>query len=139
MSAIFRPEPLPIRSVAFAIPGHAIGYYTRGAKPNWTRMKEYHAYKLTVQEYASRAGIDLPVTAVETVPVIVTTQLYSRNRVHHDPENVHKGIVDALFYGAKGGDKHVGGRFDPAIYDGREEVRVTVEWRPKAVRSPSSA
>jgi hypothetical protein len=117
------------RVLKFTVPGKAVGYYTSGARPNWTRLKSYRAYKQAVQWAAKAAGLRLPLMATEAAPVFVTTRLFCRSRVHHDPENVHKGIVDALFYGAKGGDKHVGGTFWPARYGEREAVKVAVERR----------
>lgn len=110
----------------FTVTGRAVGYYTSGARPNWTRLKSYRSYKERVQWTASAAGIRLPLEATEVAPLIISTRLFCSSRVHHDPENVHKGIVDALFYGAKGGDKHVGGSFRPATYGGDDLVEVEI-------------
>lgn len=116
-----------LKTITFVVPGHAVGYYTQGARPNWQRLKAYHAYKEAVQIVARVAGVRLPLSATEAAPLLISTQLFCVKRVHHDPENVHKGIVDALFYGAAGGDKHVGGRFEPAVYGERECVEVVIE------------
>jgi hypothetical protein len=118
---------LPGDVFGFSVPGKAVGYYTAGARPNWTRLKAYRAYRDVVAFYATRAGLVLPLVATEQVPVYVSTWLYCSTRLHHDPENIRKGICDLLFYKAKGGDKHVGGNVQPAVYG--DDDRVWVETR----------
>jgi hypothetical protein len=98
-----------------------MGYYSLGKKPNWTRMKKYHAWKKAVQLVARSQGIHLPLTASKEQPLSITTRAYFRNGVHPDPENVHKGVVDAMFYDPRkerrGSDKYTGGCFQPPMYD----------------------
>ena len=87
-----------------------VGYYTKGARPNWTRMNEYHAWKDHV-----RATITAPMpTPSEAAPVRVDVYCYFADRTHNDPENVRKGIVDALF---PSGDKYVYGYHHHPLYD----------------------
>jgi len=65
-------------------------------------------------------------------PWRVTTISFFRNKQHPDPENVHKGIIDALMYGFKqrkvrANDKHIGGEYVHPKYDAanpRVEVRI---------------
>ncbi len=125
MPARSRERPA-VESVTFTIPGKSVGYYAQGVRPNWTRLREYRAYKTAVQWEAKAAGLPLPLHATEETPLYIETRLFCSTRVHHDPENCHKGIVDALFYGAKGGDKHIGGHFHPAAYGDRDEVEVQI-------------
>lgn len=103
------------------------GYYTQGARPNWSRLKAYHDWKDHVRlhtptelhehnarDYDSRIQID--------------TVAYFASGVHNDPENVRKSIVDAI---CAGGDKWAFGAHDFPRYDTqhpRVEVTVTV-WR----------
>lgn len=113
---------------AFTVEGKAVGYYTMGARPNWDRMNAYHQYKQHVQWAAKANGLKLPLRATEAQPVKVTTRLFAATRVHHDPENVQKAVVDSLFYGAKGGDKHVGGSYSWATYGQGERVEIEIKW-----------
>lgn len=117
----------------FMIKGPPVGYYTSGAKPNWTRQNKYRDYKKLVQACAADFGFSLPLVATKDDPLVIETRAYFVNGVHPDPENVHKGIVDALFYDPdrkkKGsGDKYTGGVFHPPLYD-KEEPRVIVAVR----------
>jgi hypothetical protein len=119
----------PVRQVVhFTVPGQPVGYYSQGKHPNWTRMKAYHAYKAQVQACAQAAGLTLPLSATREAPVIVSTVAHFSSGVHCDPENVRKGVTDALFYGGSG-DKHTGGSFPPPRYDrANPRVLVTVEF-----------
>lgn len=113
-----RQWSLTHRFVVWGAPG---GYYTQGKRPNWTRMRAYIAYKNLVQSTAMAHGVKLPLVATRDRPLKIHTVAYFQNGVHPDPENVRKGIVDALFY-ARGqpkgsGDKHVGGSHEPPLYD----------------------
>lgn len=104
---------------AFFIPGDPVGYTkTRPPgrhgrrftmSPRWARYLEY---KKTIQLLARAEGFRVPLEASENAPVRVDTHAVFRTRVHPDPENVRKGVVDALFYQAKGGDKWVKGTHD---------------------------
>ena len=64
-----------------------VGYYTKGARPNWTRMNEYHAWKDHVREHAP-AGLPQP---TQGQPVRVDIWCWFADGTHNDPENVRKG------------------------------------------------
>jgi len=89
--------------------------------------KRYHKFKEHVQWAARQAGVRLPLFASEAAPVFITTRCVFSKRVHPDPENVQKAVCDALFYGANGGDKYVGGRYEPPAYGQLSYVEVTIE------------
>jgi len=96
-----------------------VGYYTKGARPNYARMNEYHDWKDHVR--ASVPG-ELP-SATKEQPVRLDVYCYFASGTHADPENVRKGIVDALF---PGGDKFVFGYHHFPQYD-PQNPRVEVE------------
>ena len=117
----------------FTVPGDPKGYYAAGKNPNWTRLNQYIEYKKHVHNTALRkfSSIGL-LKASKDEPLVINTVAYFRDGRHPDPENVHKGIVDALFYGAKGGDKYTGGGFPPPLYD-KDNPRVEVSiWEGSA-------
>lgn len=119
----------------FTIFGPPVGYYSHGARPNYSRLRKYVDYKELVQFLARIQEVVLPLVATKDRPLDIRTAAYFKNGVHPDPENVHKGIVDALFYSqdrkVKGsGDKHTGGRFFSPKYD-KNNPRVEV-WISKA-------
>ena len=58
-------------------------------------------------------------------PLFFYTVSWFPTKVHADPENVHKLCKDALFKGAKRGDKNTGGLYLPPHYD-KENPRVDV-------------
>jgi len=70
---------------------------------------------------AEAAGLPLPLSADAENQVMVNVYSYFENGTHPDPENVRKGIADALAYDTarkrKGDDKHFGGLFTPPRYD----------------------
>lgn len=103
-----------------------VGYYSSTRRGQWIdpRAKKYHAWSKLVRDLSEARGLRLPLQAAEDVEVEVETQAYFRNRTHPDPENVHKGIVDALFYGGKG-DKYTGGKYGWPRYDA-DQPRVEV-------------
>ena len=108
--------------ITFTIPGKAVGYYSHGKVPNWTRANEYTAYKVYVQIQAIYAGLKLPLFADKDDPLRIDVTCYFKNGVHSDPENVRAGIVDALFYDkmrkVKGkGDKFAWGLHEAPRYD----------------------
>ncbi|MHA0041525.1 RusA family crossover junction endodeoxyribonuclease [Deinococcus sp. PEB2-63] len=96
-----------------------VGYYTKGARPNYARMNEYHDWKDHVR--ANVPG-ELP-SATKEQPVRLDVYCYFASGTHADPENVRKGIVDALF---PGGDKFVFGYHHFPQYDA-QNPRVEVE------------
>jgi len=119
----------------FLIPGKAVGYYTMGKHPNFQRRADYYAYADRVRWEARQAGASLPLVASELEPLFIETRMRSLTRVHHDPENVAKGICDALFYAGKNAkrnssDKYCGGQFHPSTYGDNEGVAVLI--RPYA-------
>lgn len=121
-----------MKEVRFTVPGSPVGYYAEGRKPNWTRKAAYIAYKRMVQFCAVEAGLELPLKATPERPLIIDVVPYFSSGVHCDPENVRKGVSDALFYAGSGqakgnGDKYTGGSFPPPRYDqARPRVEVTV-------------
>lgn len=96
-----------------------IGYYTQGKHPNWTRMKEYHAWKDHVRKCTA---LNIPAATAER-PIRIDVWCYFGSKAHPDPENVRKGIVDALF---PGGDKHVYGYHHHPLYSDAPHVLVEI-------------
>ncbi|MFB9995138.1 RusA family crossover junction endodeoxyribonuclease [Deinococcus oregonensis] len=88
------------------------GTPTKGKTPNWTRLNEYNAWKDYVRESVSGP---LP-APTQAAPVRVDVWCYFQNGTHNDPENVRKGIVDALF---PAGDKYVYGYHHFPQYDAK--------------------
>ena len=114
----------------FTVDGKPVGYYAIGKHPNRDQMKAYHAYNKMVCVYARAAGITLPLIATKDAPLHIATEAWFYNGVHPDPENMHKGIKDALFWAPKGtprngGDKYTGGAYLPPRYD-KDNPRVKV-------------
>ena len=90
------------------------------------RVADYKDFRDRVVVAARQARLCTPVEADSQYIVHVETTAYFKNGVHSDPENVHKGLVDSLFYGTNGlGDKWTGGWFAAPLYD-REKPRVEV-------------
>lgn len=133
--------------IEFTVFGPPVGYYAQGrSRPKkgsktWLRMIKYHDYQRTVRQVAAMAGIKLPVKATSDHPLKFTTISYFSSKVHPDPENVHKGIKDALFWEPKDdmskfvrkmngetkgtADKYTAGYYDAPLYD-KENPRVEV-------------
>lgn len=115
-----------MRIVVFEIPGPPVGYTIQlGRFANNKRKAKYVEFKKRVQ---SLSPLALPLEASKEKPIIVETVAYFENGTHPDPENVHKGVKDALFYGLRGkggGDKYTGGHYEPPLYD-KENPRVVV-------------
>lgn len=105
-----------------AVPGKyrpkIVGYYTQGKTPNWTRMKEYQTWKDHVRD----CGPPMP-KASRAHPVRVDVWCYFSSEVHPDPENVRKGVVDALF---PDGDKYVYGYHHHPLYSDAPHVLIEV-------------
>lgn len=113
--------------VRFTIPGPPVGYVTNNGRNyfNSKRKRAYLEYKKLVQQYAPEGT--LPMVATKEKPLHIETRAFFFNGVHPDPENVHKGVKDALFWkpkakGSKGGstglaDKYTGGNYFPPLYD----------------------
>lgn len=114
---------------SFTVPGRPIGYYSQGARPNWTRKRLYEDYKKNIQKSLALAGISRDeIRATKDHPLLVHTKAYFASGNHCDPENNRKAISDAIFYRKTGrgcGDKYCGGSFYPPLYD-RENPRTEV-------------
>lgn len=113
----------------FTVYGPPVGYYAQGRAPNFRRMNAYVAYKMHVQDIAA-THIPLPLVATKERPLHIVTWAYFVDGVHADPDNIHKGIKDALFWAPKGAlrrgaDKYTGGAYSRPLYD-RDEPRVVV-------------
>jgi len=127
--------------IKFIVPGRPRGYVTttykskfkRGFdKAAYTSYLKYSAYCKHVRRCARAAGVQLPIVADAENPIVIKTTAYFKDGVHADPENIRKGVADALCYneGAgkdkrKGKDKWAGGSFPPPRYD-PENPRVIV-------------
>lgn len=116
--------------------GIPVGYKTTTYKAKHFNKdyKKYVEYKKIVQFHARAAGLTIPMLATKDHPVKVRTVAFFKNGNHPDPENVNKGVRDALFYdeekklrggSGKGDDKYTGGSFEPPLYD-KENPRVIV-------------
>lgn len=117
-----------MKRYAFTVAGHPVGAVRMTRSGRFSKAAQrYHDYKRSIQIEARAIGIRLPLRAEEQQPVMVHTQCFFENRRHPDPENVQKGVVDALFYGAVGGDKYVGGSYAPPAYHKYPRVHVVVE------------
>lgn len=99
-----------------------VGYYTQGKQPNWTRMKEYHDWKDHVRKHTA---LEIPAATAER-PIRIDVWCYFDSKVHPDPENVRKGIVDALFKHRAGGDKYVFGYHHHPLYSDAPHVLVEI-------------
>ena len=108
-----------------------VGYYTNGKSPNFDRAREYSEWKDHVAKYAPA---NLP-TATKDRPVRLDIWCYFPAGNHSDPENVRKGIVDALFKHREGGDKYVYGYHHHPLYD-PVRPRVEVAISQEATNSP---
>ena len=98
-----------------------VGYYTKGKRRDFSpRAKQYDAWKTHVARQTQ--ALALPVTGPGR-PVRVDVWCYFPSGIHPDPENVRKGIVDALY---PGGDKFVFGYHHHPLYD-KQQPRVLVE------------
>ena len=92
----------------FIVPGRPVGYTRQTTRSKWTpQAKRYHEYQEAVRAYATAAGLSVPLLATADDPVFIDVQLhlnaadwksYASGAPFPDPENVRKGIVDALFY-----------------------------------------
>lgn len=111
----------------FLIEGHPLGYYSTTYRGKFVdpRAKKYAVWKTVVQGHALASGVKIPLIATPTSPVLIVTRATFKGGVHSDPENVHKGIVDALFERSPGGDKHVAGMFASPMY-GDPQVEIII-------------
>jgi hypothetical protein len=120
-----------VKKLEFVVPGDpsAGAYISKPSRfgKNKDRVERYWKYCEKVRIYAKQAGLQLPLEASKTTPVFIHVASYFENGRHADPENCAKGLRDALFYRAEGGDKHCGGSHFCPLYDPiypRSEVTV---------------
>lgn len=127
--------------VRFVVPGRPRGYVATTYRSKFSRgfdasayksYLRYTAYCKHVRRCAAAAGVELPIVSSSKNPLLIKTIAYFESGVHADPENVRKGIADALCYNEKAGkdkrkgkDKWIGGSFPPPRYD-PEDPRVIV-------------
>lgn len=134
-----------MRPTRFVVEGDARGYTTtnrakKGEKRKLSAtIRKYWKYCEAVRLRAKEAGLrKLPLEPTLDEPLMFFTRAYFKNGVHADPENVHKGIKDALCYKKGGGpaDKYTGGHYLPPEYDAKNP-RVEVIVRPKTAEDES--
>lgn len=107
----------------FRVPGPPVGYTThndsdqRGGRRVSAAVGAFWTYAKRVRECATaQTGVPMPLESSKDNPWFVFTIAFFHNGHHADPENIHKGIKDALFYKAKCGDKYTGGAYLPPLY-----------------------
>lgn len=128
-----------MRAFRFTVEGDARGYTTTNRSKKGQKMKlslairKYWAYCNVVRLRAKESGLrKLPLRAKKEEPLMLFTRCFFKNGVHADPENIHKGVKDALFYEKGGGtaDKYTGGHYLPPMYDAKHpRVEVIVRGR----------
>ena len=106
-------------TIEFTIRGKPVPFIAHWDKAAPATRKRYIEWCKTVQNYAMVAGFRFE-PPTERSPLYAHTRAWFPDRRHGDPENIHKSVVDALFYrkgeGSKG-DKYTGGFFDAPRYD----------------------
>jgi len=128
----------------FEVPGEPRGYTSTTSRDKGVsaRYRKYADYCKRVREFASGAGVPIPLTASEDIPLYIRVVAYYRNGVHCDVENSRKGAIDALFYDPlsrrKGQDKWVAGSFPLPKYDPEDPRLVIIikEYEPNEYRRP---
>ena len=129
--------------VEFFVPGDPVGY-TIALNRRDDRVRRYHGFCERVRFEARQAGVALPLEATEDRPAYIYTQTVYKGRRFPDPENVHKGVKDALFYcklgrgRGRGDDRWTGGQYEaPAFADGVDDVGtwVSIEWGTRSGRT----
>jgi len=117
----------------FTVPGEPCGYYAQAARSIWKmspkqreRAQKYRSYQEKVILYARQAGITVPLKASSENCLSINTAAYFSDGRFCDPENVRKGITDALFKGAGKADRWTGGAFSVPMFD-KATPRVEVE------------
>jgi len=127
-----------MKTICFYVPGIPRGYTTTTYKGKFIRggkdksYENYVEYCKEVRDYARKAGVNLPLITAKKDEYCVSTIAYFKDGRHPDPENIRKGVADALCYkedkikgSKKGNDKYCGGSFLPPRYD-KENPRVFV-------------
>ncbi len=108
----------------FVVPGKPLGYTThnrsndRGGNKISAAVGAFWNYCKHVRKCAeAQCGVAMPLESSPENPWYIFTVAMFPTKNHADPENVHKGIKDALFYKAKCGDKYTGGAYVEPFYD----------------------
>lgn len=115
--------------------GNPIPYHRTTRRSLWTEAgKRYAAWKEYVlveftfayAAYAKRAGIRVPIIgrlSTKEKPMTMVLAIEWADRSHGDPDNVFKGIADAIFEQ----DKNLDGSFSSAMAkDGHGKVHVII-------------
>lgn len=103
--------------------GNPIPYERMTQRGKWKnrRAQRYLAWKKYVQEcWLEKYGRFLKYDGSESIRLDVTCLFRGEN--HGDPDNIYKGIADALF----ANDKHVFGRINFAHCTDRPGVRIEI-------------
>lgn len=127
-----------MKKLKFVVPGPPVGFKSTTKRSKYNKAyQSYVEYKKTVQLYAKVSGLRLPLKATKDSQLMIRTVAYFKNGTHPDPENVNKGVRDALFYRqkdqrssrstGKGDDKHTGGSFPPPRYSDAPRVIVIIK------------
>jgi len=127
-----------MKTICFYVPGIPRGYTTTTYKGKFIRggkdksYENYVNYCKEVRISARKAGVDLPINTTKDSQWTVSTIAYFKDGRHPDPENIRKGVADALCYqedkikgSKKGNDKYCAGCFLPPRYD-KDNPRVFV-------------
>lgn len=121
-------QRLDPQAIRFIVPGEPLGYRTAGRYGHNKVSVRVHAWNDAIRDAATSIGVSTPLFCDKAYPVIVDIRAYYSSRLHCDPGNTHKGLIDALFYKSTSGDKYTGGAFDLPYYD-KENPRTLVELR----------
>lgn len=107
-----------MRVLEFVVWAHPVGYTTttRGSKKSSVAVRKYWRYCERVRMFAEEQGAKMPLESPPDDPWYIFTVAVFADGTHADPENIHKGIKDALFYKAEFGDKHTGGAYCEPLY-----------------------
>ena len=120
-----------VTAVSFTVLGDPKGHVAVTQRSKWKdpRAEEIAAYKETVRRSAMAAKVHIPVTSSNYHPILIHTKAFFKNKLHSDPESVHRAVKDALWPHKNGGDKYTGGRYDFPLYDpDKPRVEVEVRW-----------
>ena len=114
--------------ISFTVPGHPVPFLVGVRHQTKKRREAYGEFCDRVRMFARLAGVqDIEITP--EAPLHFHTRAFFKDRNHGDPENIHKGVVDAICYTAHGKskkrDKYTGGAFSVPRYD-KKEPRVEV-------------
>lgn len=112
------------------IEGNPVPYVRVVGRALWLpRAKKYHAWKQYVREIFHREypeyplGEEQPLTTKASVQALLAINIYWADGVHADPDNIFKGLADALFKN----DKFLDGSFQSHhASDGKGRVEVEI-------------